>query len=252
MAHKICPDCESPKTKKHGFRSGVQRYLCKDCRKPFMTEEPAKPLGDMRLPLDKARLIVHLLVEGNGVSATARIADVHKKTVLNLLVLMGEKCQRILDEKVQNVTANHIQADEIWTFVRKKQKRVKFDDPKSWGDAYCFISLDAETTLVINHRVGKRTGQTTLHFIRDLFERLAEGCKPQLTTDGFTPYIDAVEDAFGADVDFAQLVKLFQGDVEPGRERYSPGGLLAIVKSVVTGRPDEDLISTSYVERQNF
>ncbi len=80
---------------------------------------------------------------------------------------------------------------------------------------------------------------------------MAEGCKPQLVTDGFTPYIDAVEDAFGGDVDYAQLIKLFQGDVPPGRERYSPGGLLAIVKSIITGRPDEDLISTSYVERQN-
>ena len=202
------------------------------------------------LKVEKKLAVLGCLVEGNSVRATSRLTGVEKKTILRLLVSVGSKCQKLLDTKMQNLGCRHIQCDEIWTFVHIKQKRLNGDhDHIRMGDQYIFVALDAETRLVPCFRVGKRDAENTWYFVQDLQARLTH--RVQLTTDGFRNYLPAVEDAFGANVDFAQLIKVYEHD-ESKRERYSPSDVVQVVPIPISGKPDPNLISTSYVERQNL
>jgi len=143
-----------------------------------------------------------------------------------------------------------MQADEIWTFVGKKEKRVgRNDNTEEVGDQYVFVAMDSETKLVPSFRVGKRNAANAWHFMQDLESRLAR--RVQLTTDGFRPYINAVEDAFGPNVDYAQLIKLY-GEPQDADKRYSPGEIVSALPIPVTGNPRPYLISTSHIERQNL
>ena len=245
-----CHNCQSSCKRFGKHRNGLQRFRCRQCRKTF-TEPHANPLNEMRLPFDKAISIIKLLVEGMSVRSIERVTEVHRDTILRLLVLVGERCTRLLDEKMRGLRCNFIQVDEIWSFCFKKQKRVRPDDPAEFGDQWVFAALDAETKLVICYAIGKRTKKTTQTLIGDLSERVTD--RVQLTTDGFRFYIDAIERSFGSDVDFAQLVKLYgdygQHDAEA---KYSPSPIIETIVKVHQGNPDEDHISTSYVERQNL
>lgn len=155
-------------------------------------------------------------------------------------------------ERIKNVPAKRIQADEIWTYVFKKQARLNTEDHPDMGDQYVFVGMDADTKLIISHLVGKRDAASAYYFIRDLKNRV-QG-RPQVTTDGFKPYINAIEDCFGADVDYAQLVKLYgQPKVPSGsRDWYAPVRVTAAIPMRVNGHPDTRYISTSMVERQNL
>lgn len=202
------------------------------------------------LPIEKQVQIISALVEGNSVRATARMAGVEHKTVLRVLLRAGKKCEALLNEKMQRVPSRLLQVDEVWTFVGKKEKRLNGDDNSSeMGDQYIFVALDAQSKLVPCFMVGKRTAVTARDFMQELQSRLAH--RVQLTTDGFKPYLTAVESAFGADIDYAMLVKLFSGD-ESNRERYSPGEIIDARPVPVSGNPDLRHISTSYIERQNL
>jgi IS1 family transposase len=166
---------------------------------------------------------------------------------------VGAHCQDVLDEQLRGFHARLIQADEIWTFVRKKQVQLTEDerlDPML-GDQYVFVALDAETKLIPTFLVGKRDGHTTLQFLIDLQKRLVSNGRIQLTTDGFAAYREAVELTFGAEIDYAQLVKIYAA-VDPGTGRYSPPRVTETVSTVIQGDPDPTYISTSYVERQNL
>ncbi|HUG42893.1 MAG TPA: IS1 family transposase [Acidobacteriota bacterium] len=169
---------------------------------------------------------------------------------MRLLNVVGEKCMRLMQEKMKNLDCRHIQVDEIWSFVGKKQKRVTLKDSSELGDQYTFVAIDAETKLVPAFRVGKRDGLTTRRFLEGLSETVSG--KFQLTSDAYRPYIESVERVFGADVDYAQMIKVFGGSIEPGRERYSPASCVGTQVSIIQGRPEREPVSTSYVERQNL
>jgi transposase-like protein len=161
------------------------------------------------LPMEKQVQIVGALVEGNSIRATARMYDVEHKTVMRVLLRAGANCERVLDQRMRGIHSRFVQADEIWTYVGKKEKRIgEGDDPMRVGDQYVYVAMDSETKLVPCYRVGKRNAANTWYFVRDLESRLAS--RVQLTTDGFRPYLPAVEDAFGANVDYAMLIKTYQ------------------------------------------
>lgn len=204
------------------------------------------------LPFDKQLQIVNALVEGNSIRATSRIVGVEHKTVMRVLVRVGDACGQLLNERVRRISSKRVQVDEIWTYVFKKQKNLGMADTESeMGDQYVFVAMDSETKLVISHLVGKRDFPTAFNLISDLKGRLAH--RIQLTTDGFRPYLNAVEDSFGADIDYGMLVKMYGGDEkEGGPAWYGPAKIVSTMPTRVTGDPDWKHISTSHIERQNL
>jgi IS1 family transposase len=204
------------------------------------------------LPKDKQAGIIRAHVEGNSIRSMERMTGVHRDTIMRLVVRIGQGCAQLLDERIKGVPVKRIQADEIWTYVFKKQARLSSDDHPDMGDQYVFVGMDADTKLVISHLVGKRDAASAFYFIRDLKDRV-QG-RPQVTTDGFRPYIGAMEDCFGADVDYAQLVKLYgQPKAASGsRDWYAPVQVTAAIPMRINGRPDPRYISTSLIERQNL
>ncbi len=205
------------------------------------------------LPLDKKVGVISALVEGVSIRSTERMTGVHRDTIMRLGLRTGEACQQLLNDRIRRVYSRRVQVDEIWTYVFKKQARISSDDNDAvMGDQYVFVGMDADTKLVISHLVGKRDGTTAYYLIRDLQERLAN--RVQLTTDGFKPYLEAVESNFGADVDYAMLVKTYGGDEQEssGPAWYGPAQVVAAMPVPITGRPDMRHISTSYIERQNL
>ena len=185
--------------------------------------------------------------------AIARTCEVHLDTVTKLLVDAGEACMAYHDEHVRGLRSKRIQVDEIWAFVYAKEKNVPHAKkaPYGAGDAWTWLALDADHKVMVSWVVGPRTGDSAWELMQDLAERIVG--RVQVTTDGLLAYLDAVEGVFGADVDFAQLIKVYgpaQGDEH--ERRYSPATCRGVRVSEVTGRPDRDHISTSYIERQNL
>ncbi len=207
-----------------------------------------------KLSNEKRAQILSVLCEGMGVNAASRIADVSKNTVLKLLADAGEACARYQDEKMRNLKCKRIECDEIWSFVGMKQKNVPEELQGVWGygDVYTWTAIDADTKLIPCWHVGTRDSESAKVFIGDLASRLAN--RVQLTTDGLKVYIEAVEDSFGAKIDFAQLIKIYgnEGQGKNDSRRYSPSEFTGSEKRVVTGNPDIKHVSTSYVERQNL
>ena len=197
--------------------------------------------------------IIHSLVEGNSVRATARMADVSKNTVMNLLVDAGKACAAYQDQALRDLPCRRIQVDEVWSFIYAKQKNVARarSAPPEAGDVWTWTAICTDTKLVPSWRVGDRSSNTAIDFMDDLRPRLAN--RVQLTSDGHKAYLEAVEGAFGGDVDYAQLVKLYgsEGGVSSDK-RYSPAECTGIRKRRVEGNPDIAHVSTSYVERNNL
>lgn len=205
------------------------------------------------LPKEKQVRILQCLVEGCSIRSTSRMTGAHVKTILDLLLRVGAGCAEAHDEYAQDLDLRDLQLDEIWAFVGKKQKRVDDHDPadRDKGDAYTFTAIDRKTKFVPSWRVGKRSWSNAVAFLKDVKDRLADDCHPQVSTDGFKPYPDAVERAFGTEVDYAQIVKNYaEGD--PGRGRYSPATVVDVDKRIIMGDPDEARICTSHAERNNL
>ncbi len=204
-----------------------------------------------KLPYPKRTQILHLLVEGNSLRSASRIADVSINTVTKLLIDAGKVSSDYQDQAFRNLKLSRIQLDEIWAFAYGKQRNVLLakNAPKDAGDIWTWVALDAETKLVPSWRVGDRSGATALEFVCDLSKRLAN--RVQVTSDGHRAYLEAVEAGFGADVDYAQLIKLY-GEVPHPASRYSPAEIQGSKTFCCTGNPDPQFISTSYVERQNL
>lgn len=245
-----CQHC-SGQVKKFGKdRKGNPRVRCLSCGKTQTLTQP-KPLGSMYLAEDKALSCLSLLVEGMSVRAIERVTGVHRDTILDLLVTVGEKCERLLDEKIVGLKVSDVQADEVWAFVQMKEKTKKRQEltDETIGDAYTFTAIDRETKLILCWHLGRRTAKDTAVFIEKL-ER-ATSTRFQLTTDGFGGYPDAVSYSLGTRVDYAQLVKQYAQTVE-GERRYSPAECIGAKKFPIIGRPDPDRINTSHVERQNL
>jgi transposase-like protein/IS1 family transposase len=244
-----CHNCQTLCRKFGKHRNGLQRYRCNQCRKTF-TEDHATPLDTMRLPLEKAEQIIRLMVEGMSVRSIERITDVHRDTILRLLLLVADKCEQKMRHKLENLAPRRIQCDELHCFVQKRERNVAIEDPEEVGEQYTFLAMDADTKLVFSWLTGKRSTVNTITFMRDMYSRTAWGLQPQLTTDGWGPYRLAVEDTFRGFVDFAQLVKIY-GRL-PQKVGYAPPKFMEAVSKVIHGNPDPRYISTSYIERQNL
>jgi IS1 family transposase len=206
-----------------------------------------------KLPLAKRVQILFMLVEGSSTRSISRVVGVSINTVSKMLVDAGRACAAYHDEHVRNVKAARVQCDEIWAFCHAKGNNVPVAKaaPKGAGDVWTWTAIDSDSKMILAYEVGDRTASTAMEFMDDLASRLAH--RVQLTTDGHRAYLEAVEGAFGADVDFAQLVKLY-GE-EPGRgpeRKYSPSVCTGTKKRRVEGNPDPNHVSTSHVERQNL
>ena len=245
-----CGACGKPCQRFGKHRNGLRRFRCSQCKRTY-TEPHQRMLGSMYVPAAKATLALQLLLEGNSIRSTERITQLDRNTIMRLLVLAGERCANLLDSRMRNVRAKYIQADEIWSYVAKKDNHVRVDDPNEFGNQWIFVAMDPQTKLVPSFVVGKRTKETTLAFLSDLKERLTDA-RFQLTTDGFAFYERGVEDVFAGQADFAQLIKLY-GDIgQHGTERYSPSPIVEVISKIRDGRPDPAHICTSHVERQNL
>lgn len=205
-----------------------------------------------RLSIEQRTAIVKALVEGNSIRATARMTDTSKNTVTKLLVELGEVCGDYQDRTLRNLPCKRIQADEIWAFVYAKAKNVppEYQGQFGYGDVWTWIGIDADTKLVPSWMIGGRDGHAATIFMMDLASRLAN--RVQLTTDGHGSYLVAVEEAFGRDIDYTQLIKIYGKAQEERDTRYSPATCIGIEKNIIQGKPQEAHISTSYVERQNL
>jgi len=199
-------------------------------------------------------LIIRLLVEGNSIRATSRIADVSKNTVTKLLEDAGKACAVYHDANVRGVEATHVQADEIWAFCYAKARNVEGAKaaPSDAGDIWTWTAMDRDSKLMISYTVGDRSSATAREFMFDLAGRLAT--RIQLTTDGFGAYRKAVTDAFSGDVDYAMLVKQYgEPTGQKGHERkYSPAECTGAIKEPIFGKPDMEQVGTSHIERQNL
>ena len=207
-----------------------------------------------KLPVARRVQILSALVEGCSIRSTVRMTGALKNTIAKLLASAGAACSAYQDRAMRNLTCQRLQMDEIWSFCHSKQKNVPAEkrDTFGYGDVWTFVAIDADTKLVPSWLVGPRDACSATAFVQDLAGRLAN--RVQLTTDGHRMYLVAVEAAFGGDVDFAQLVKVYgnEGRPENPETRYSPGECCGTEKHVITGNPDKDDVSTSYVERQNL
>lgn len=200
-----------------------------------------------RLPIEKQVQIINVLVEGNSLRATSRITDCSINTVTKLLIGVGSACEKYHFGNVRGIISRRVQCDEIWSFVYAKQKNLPED--KDGGDVWTWVAIDADTKLVISWLVGDRNEEAAYHFMEDVASRLKN--RVQLTTDGHSSYLDAVEDTFLGNIDYAQLIKLY-GKEEKNEKRYSPVECIGARKEIIMGKPDPGHISTSYIERQNL
>ena len=201
---------------------------------------------------EKRVQVVKCLVEGNSIRATVRMTGVAKNTVAKLLVDLGSACSEYQNEIMRDLPCQRVQADEIWAYCYSKAKNVpeEHKDTFGYGDVWTWTAIDADTKLVPCWLVGERTYEDAAAFISDLADRLAN--RVQLTTDGFHPYLYAVRDAFGGEIDYAMLRKLYGADPKADKTKYSPAKCIGIERQIKSGRPEYEHISTSYVERQNL
>ena len=199
---------------------------------------------------EKQIAVISSLVEGNSIRSTERMTGVHRDTIMRLMVRVGEGSQRLMNERLRGLELGHIQLDELWGYVGKKQRHIRnTDSPDEVGDTWCWVALDSETKLVPAHYVGKRTKQDAQIFIEDLASRLAN--RVQISADQMPAYVETIWNQFGTEVDFAQIVKSYEAEpIGPGR--YSPPKVTRVEKRRIWGKPDLDETSTSLVERQNL
>jgi IS1 family transposase/transposase-like protein len=242
-----CPHCNGIHLKVHQKNGHAYStmFRCADCSR-FFSERRFTGYSGLKLPPEKIARIVHCLVEGVSVRATARLVDVQKNTVLRVLRHAGRLCRRVMDSRLNNLHLNYVQVDELWGFIGKKEINVTREERNNGhhvGDIWIFLATDAETKLVPCFALGNRDQHTAENFMSDLAGRLVN--RPQITSDGLRAYLWAVERAFGADVDFGMLIKSYS-------ERDGRLELTGAQPRPMIGRPKIAHISTSYAERNNL
>ncbi len=200
------------------------------------------------LNIDKKIAVIGALAEGSSIRSIERITGVHRDTIMRLGVKVGQGCTAMMDKSMRNLPCQRLEMDEIWGFVGKKERNVTREDSPEVGSVWTWCAIDADTKLVPAFMVGDRSRAAANAFVADVESRMAN--RIQLSTDGYSAYADAVRKSFGEDVDYGQIHKVY-GTYEFGERRYSSSGVLSATKTVLSGRPDRDLISTSYVERLN-
>lgn len=202
-----------------------------------------------QLTPERRAMVINCLVEGNSIRATVRMTGVSKNTVTKLIADVGRACSIYQDRAFRGLTCKRIECDEVWSFVGSKEKNTSEEKKaQGWGDCWTWTSICADTKLIPCWYVGTRDAGAAYHFMHDLASRLAH--RVQLTTDGHKPYLIAVDDAFGGEVDYAQLIKIY-GEGPKTEARYSPAQCMGTRKAVISGNPEKAHVSTSYVERSN-
>jgi IS1 family transposase len=203
-----------------------------------------------QLTIAERTRVIAALVEGNSLRAVSRMTGTHRTAIQKLLVEIGAACSSYQDRVFRNLSCKRIQCDEIWAFVGSKEKNTSEEKKaEGWGDCWTWIAMDAQTKLIPCWYVGTRDSGAAYHFMHDLAVRLAH--RVQLTTDGHSPYLTAVADAFGTDIDYAQLIKIY-GEGPKTEARYSPAQCMGARKAVICGMPEHKHVSTSHIERQNL
>ena len=241
-----CHNCRSQCKKFGRDRKGNQRFQCRQCRKTY-SDRP-KHLEGTYVPPQEINSIVRLLVEGVSVRSIERITGIHRETILNVLSLVGTRCEQLMENTITGLPVRDVQCDEIWGFVGCKEKRNASGDPLR-GDAYCFVAIERNTKLILAWHLGRRSARDTVAFTEKVNE--ATRGQFQITTDGFKPYVDAVQYSLGTRVDFAQLIKVYSAPRD-GEARYSPAEVVDAVPVPQWGEPELHRICTSHVERQNL
>jgi IS1 family transposase len=202
------------------------------------------------LNTDKQIAVIGALAEGSSIRSIERITGVHRDTIMRLGVKVGQGCATLLDSKMRNLPCQRLEFDEVWGFIGKKQRHTRVDDDPQFGDVWTFCAIDAETKLVPSFKCGKRDLATAKAFVGDVASRMAG--RIQISADALKAYQDAIEQTFGTDVDFGQIIKTYEHDHAQHPElKYSAPKFVSVEKRIVTGSPDMDLISTSYIERLN-
>ncbi len=204
------------------------------------------------LSIEKRVQIINCLVEGNSLRSTSRMAGVSINTVTKLLVDVGKACAEYQDKAFQNLTCKRIQCDEIWNFCYCKEKNIPEEHKGEFGfgDVYTWTAMCADSKIVPSFLVGRRDSESAKLFVNDLASRLKN--RIQLTTDGYKIYLEAVENAFGGEIDYAMLVKVYEATPTNDQRKYSPIECIGAEKKRVSGNPDKKHISTSFIERQNL
>ncbi|MDQ6788858.1 MAG: hypothetical protein M3033_18805 [Acidobacteriota bacterium] len=248
-----CHNCETLAKRFGKDRKGKQRYRCNTCSKTF-TEYEDKPLEGMYLPMDKAVLVLSMLLEGSSIRSIQRITGIEKKTILKLLVLAGEKSERLLNDKIKGLAVRDVQADEMWGFVAMKNRtkhQNKIED-EGLGTCYTWIAMETHSKLVLAWHLGHRTSTDCVEFTEKLGEA-TEG-RFQLSTDAYPAYADAVCYSLGTRVNYAQLTKIYESGKETRvtAKRYSPTRFIKAVPTPIWGQPDMKRLCTSHIERLNL
>ena len=248
----IVQACQHEKTKKHGRdKFSQQRIRCTACGKTWIESAP-KPLGNSRLPMDRATMCLKMLLEGVSIRATSRLTGTHKDAIIDLMVTVGQRCERFLKTRIQGVKVSEVECDEMWGFVGMKEKtRERLNRGEEFGDCYAYVAMERNTKLVLTYHVEKRSSEGTWEFINNLY--FATSGRFQISTDGYRPYQAAVPLIFNFNVDFSQVIKRFGGntDNEAGR-RYSPANIVSTEITRGCGDPDLDRACTSHSERLNL
>lgn len=243
----LCPLCQGEMRKYGRNRNGSQRHRCDACAKTF-TDETTRTTDHRCVASVKMTMILRLLLEGNSIRALERTFGVHRDTIIGNMVAIGEKCRAFIEAKIVGVQVDDVQVDEIWGFVRMKEKtRQRLNRPEVFGDVWCFTAIERTTKLILAYHVGKRTPTDTSAFAAKLYR--ATSGRFQLTTDGFRPYLTAIPAVLGARVDYASLVKVYGN--APEERGYSPGTVIDTIETTHLGNPDPARVCTSHVERHN-
>jgi len=247
-----CHNCSSlcKKFGKFGPKK-IQRWRCKQCKRTF-SEAQDKPLDDMRISLDRAEMCLKLLLEGMSIRSVQRITGLHQETILNLITLAGERCERLMRKRIKGVAVKDVEADEIWGFVQCKNRHKlhnRITDPQR-GDAYTWVGIERNTKLILAWHLGQRDMTDCEAFTEKLHE--ATQGRFQLTTDGFRPYENAVSYSLGTRVDYAMLIKVYGNPDPDGEHKYSPPEVVETITKIMIGDPDPSRICTSIVERSNL
>jgi IS1 family transposase/transposase-like protein len=239
--------CQHEETKKHGKDcNGKQRFRCKLCGQTWIETAP-KPLGDMRISMRDATMALGMMLEGMSMRAVSRLTGLDRGTLDNLILIVGENCQALMDS-IQGVKVSNVEADEIWSFIGLKEKqRAMRGYGESFGDSWTWIAVDADTKLVLSHKVGDRDADTCWAFLERL--RDATVGRFQLSTDGLAAYRLSVPFVLRDRVDYGQLVKQYASLQKT--TRYSPAQIISAEKKARFGNPDHDRICTSHVESLN-
>lgn len=252
-ATMVCPACGNASKRFGKHRNGLQRFRCLVCGKTFTEPHERSFRVEDYLNEPRGIMAIQLLVEGCSVRTAERITGLHRDAILQLLVIAGERCERLMASRIRNVKATDVQADEIWGFIGKKEKNKGPDQAHddSIGDCYTWVAMDRKTKLVLAFVVGRRTLDCASLLMGRLRLATDAGTRFQLTTDGLQSYIPAVDEFLLDRCDYAMLVKTYAQPQENER-RYSPAECTGAVKVVINGNPDESRICTSHVERQNL